>query len=364
MSKTKKIILLCVISAFLSLSFVIPASALDSSANYYYVTSPISQPQCTENSCYIEIVCQDINTWQRYGYVFLISFSNTSNRPACGITFIRNGANNCSIKFTNISDGVMQYVRITEGGGVYTSSAIAMEQSLTEPNYTNIVSAKVYGCSFVSPQSSNVNTVPFITVYGSDRKSIELLESIQSLICGLGNINANQDKNANNIINSQNSNAQQIQQNQNQNTDKITNNNDANTDKIIQNQQEIHQNEIDETNKNGNGSSSAVQNAIEDKSAGFTSSLNNFVRGMSTSDTACKISMPAISIPELQGLIPASVLSAESEVDFSQAVGLMPESIIKLVQALTTIALIIFCFKELYDTIEYGLTLGKGGGDS
>ena len=85
---------------------------------------------------------------------------------------------------------------------------------------------------------------------------------------------------------------------------------------------------------------------------------------MSTSDTACKISMPAIAVPELQGLIPASVLSAESEVDFSQAVGLMPDSILKLVQALTTIALIIFCFKELYNTIEYVLTLKKGGGDS
>lgn len=122
LSKLRKFSLLFFISIILFVSFVVPVSAVESNAEYYYVTSPISQPTCSNNFGYLEIVCQDQNTWERYGYVFLISFSNHTKNPSCGITFTHNGNTHTNIKFTNISDGVMQYVRITESGSVYTSS--------------------------------------------------------------------------------------------------------------------------------------------------------------------------------------------------------------------------------------------------
>lgn len=340
-SKLRKYALLFLISSVLVVSFVVPVSALESSADYYYVTSPISKPTCTDNFGYVEIVCQDQNTWARYGYVFLISFSNHTNSPACGITFTHNGNTNTNIKFTNISDGVMQYVRITESGSVYTSSFLMENQEQTEPNYLKVVSAKAYGCCFISPQSSNVNTIPFVTVYGSERKNIELLESIQGLMGGIGNITANQDRN----------------------TDKITSNNDSNTDKIINNQNQLKEQEKNETQNQGKDSIDDVSGVIEDKSAGFISSITGLVSSMSYNGTNCAWSFPALKLPAINGVMDEIQLSEEQPIDFEFWVNKIPEKLLLLIRSVLTIALICYCFKELYSTISYVLTLKGGGND-
>lgn len=341
LSKFRKVCLLLFISIILVFSFVVPVSALDSTSDYYYVTSPISQPTCTDNFGYVEIVCQDRITWQRYGYVFLISFSNHTNSPACGITFTHNGNTNTNIKFTNISDGVMQYVRITESGSVYTSSFLMENQEQTEPNYLKVVSAKAYGCCFISPQSSDVNTVPFVTIYGSERKNIELLESIQGLMGGIGNITTNQDKN----------------------TDKITSNNDSNTDKIINNQNQLQEQEKNETQNQGKDSIDDVSGVIEDKSSGFISSITGLVSSMSYNGTECAWTFPSLKLPAIEGVMPEYQLTEEKPIDFEFWVNKIPSNVLLLVRSILTIALIGYCFKELYSTISYVLTL-KGGGNN
>lgn len=341
LSKLRKFVLLLLISSSLVVSFVVPVSALDSSADYYYVTSPISQPTCSDNFGYIEIVCQDQTTWQRYGYVFLISFSGNTKNPTCGIKFTHVGNTHTNIRFTNISDGMMQYVRITESGGVYSSSLFVENQEAFESNYLKVVSAKAYGCCYIWPQSENANTVPFVTVYGSDRKNIELLESIQGLMGRIDNITTNQDKN----------------------TDKITSNNNSNTDKIINNQNQLQEQEKNETQNQGNNSINDVSGVIEDKSSGFISSINGLVSSMSYSGTSCSWSFPALKLPAIKGVMSEIQLTEEQPIDFEFWVNKIPSNILILIRSLLTIALIGYCFKELYSTISYVLTLKGGGND-
>lgn len=178
-----------------------------------------------------------------------------------------------------------------------------------------------------------------------------------------GDIINNQNENTDKIIGSQNQNSQAIQNNQDKNTDKITQNDDENTDKIINNQNQLQENEKNEANSSGNSASDDLSSAVPDKSAGFTSALSSFVQSMSTTDTKCEIGIPAFIIPKIDGLLPEAKLLDEQKLDFSIAISLIPEAIMKLVQALTTIALIVFSFKELYSTIEYVLTLRRGGSE-
>lgn len=162
------------------------------------------------------------------------------------------------------------------------------------------------------------------------------------------NDNSNTDK----IVNNQNSNADKIQQNQN-----------ANTDKIIENQQQIQENEKNEAETQGQGSVDDVSGVIEDKSAGFISSITNLVSSMSYDGTACAWSFPALKLPAIDGVMPEYQLTEEQSIDFEFWVNKIPSNILLLVRSLLTIALIGYCFKELYNTISYVLTL-KGGGNN
>ena len=84
---------------------------------------------------------------------------------------------------------------------------------------------------------------------------------------------------------------------------------------------------------------------------------------MSYSGTDAKLPVPAITIPAIPGVMDAIQLTDELYVDFGYWVQQLPSGVLELVQILCTIALIVYCFKELYGMIAYAMTL-KGGGSS
>lgn len=141
----------------------------------------------------------------------------------------------------------------------------------------------------------------------------------------------------------------------------IIDNQNANTDKEIQAEKDLYEQEKQE---NQEVADEALEGAdsIPNDSDGFIDALGLFVSTMSTTDTDCSLTFPAIKIPSFAGM-PAVTLSEEKEVDFEAAINLIPSDILSLVQALTTIALIVFCFKELYDTISEALTRKKANSD-
>lgn len=151
--------------------------------------------------------------------------------------------------------------------------------------------------------------------------------------------------------------------NQDKNTDKITQNNDKNTDKIIDNQNQLQENEKNEAESSGQGSVDEISGAIEDKSAGFVSAISNLVGSMNYNGTACAWSFPAIKLPAIDGVMAETQLTEEMPIDFEFWVNKIPSNILLLIRSILTIALIGYCFKELYGTISYVLTL-KGGGNN
>lgn len=139
-------------------------------------------------------------------------------------------------------------------------------------------------------------------------------------------------------------------------TNDIINNDNHNTDKIIQSQEQLQENEKNEAQGSGNSAADDVTSVMPNKSEGFMNAMQSFVGAMSTTNTDCKIKFPGIKVPALEGFFPDTELLSEQEVDISQAINLIPSAIISLIQAITTVGLIVFCFKELYDTISEALT--------
>lgn len=114
-----------------------------------------------------------------------------------------------------------------------------------------------------------------------------------------------------------------------------------------------------EAQTQGNNSTSQGMNAIEDKGAGFTNSLGSLTNSMSYNGTECAWSMPQIKLPSIPGVMDEVVLLESQPIDFSQWVAVIPSNIMLVIQSVLTLGLIVYCFKELYNTIAYVLTLRK-----
>lgn len=120
------------------------------------------------------------------------------------------------------------------------------------------------------------------------------------------------------------------------------------------------QKEHDAATDGGNKNIGQVLDVIPNESAGFMEALSEFAESFSYNGTSAVLPIPAITLPEIPGLIPSFTIMDEQEIDFGVYVQLLPETLLLLVQSLLTIALIVYCFKELYDTIAYVMTLRRG----
>lgn len=118
--------------------------------------------------------------------------------------------------------------------------------------------------------------------------------------------------------------------------------------------------EKEEANKGGNDSVDELGSVIPNDSGGFIDSLSNFVGAMAYDGTECDWKFPALYLPAIQGVMPKINLTDELEIPFEYWISKIPSGILTLVRSLLTIALIVFCFKELYNIISYVLTL-RGG---
>lgn len=155
--------------------------------------------------------------------------------------------------------------------------------------------------------------------------------------------------------------ADKINNNNNNNTNQIKANQDKNTDKVIQNQKDLQEKEKKDSEDGGNSSSKKAQDSIPQVDGGFLTAIKSLVNSMSYTGTEAKLPIPKAYIPALAGM-EETVLIPEQEYDMSQAItDYVPLTLLTLIKHLFTIALVLFCVKELYGLIQYVLTL-KGGG--
>lgn len=118
--------------------------------------------------------------------------------------------------------------------------------------------------------------------------------------------------------------------------------------------------EKDELQDAADNAIDGITGALPDLPSDVGSAFGALASALSYNGTSAKLTIPAAKIPGISGLFGGFTLMDRSEVDFSSYIGMMPGGLLLLVQNLLTVALIIFCFKEIYDTISYVLTLRKG----
>lgn len=357
MFKKKTLILLSVLLIFSVFALPVSADAYNNGGTWF-INMPISQPNCTDEFAYIEVFTHSteqgfgVDTYLIHAVKDLSATIQTSNPTLVTtvngreLTFTTGASSYYVDIFCINSVGTLWNIGTTQGNGTISTLYSAP---------ANIACVKYYGFA-VNDASTVVNNITNISaVYGNDINSIqylyEILLAIQSqsnsdVVGAINSASQNEQNNANAIQSNADKNASDIQQNQNDNTDKQ-----------IQADKDLYDKEHSEIESSGDSAVDGADN-IPDKSEGFISSLTNFVSAMSTTDTSCSITFPAITTPAIAG-IPSYTLSEEQDVDFSEAIALLPTSIMTLVQSLLTIGLIIFAFKELYDTISEALTRRK-----
>lgn len=121
--------------------------------------------------------------------------------------------------------------------------------------------------------------------------------------------------------------------------------------------------EKEEATTQGNSSISSGTSNIDDKGVSFGESLGGLVSSLSYSGTDCTWTFPQVKLPGIPGVMSETVLIQQQPINFGEWINKIPGDILLLIQSFSTCALIVYCFKELYSTISYALTLKGGGAD-
>lgn len=120
--------------------------------------------------------------------------------------------------------------------------------------------------------------------------------------------------------------------------------------------------EKNEANSSGNDGVGELTGVIPDYSTGFITGMNKLATSLSYNGTECKWTFPQLYIPAMEGVTSEIPLTdGEWEIDIGSWVQKLPPTILKIIQIVLTVALILYCVKELYDTVQYALTLKSGG---
>ena len=357
MSKAKKIVL--VLLSILTISSLVLAVPVSATTGTTY-TIAYQQPQASNFDGYIEVLMDNPKTLEQTVYTYywnIIGYSYNSgdevvfpkmnlNITATSISFeyFFNSRASTDKYFFGLAYG---FARSSDSAYFQYYKGSAENNSITGsywvPEWLRIRGVKVYGNGrLVSKPSDDLNFGSWSVVYGSDNAIYNELQSIKNIL-------ANQSSA---ITNNADKNASETQSNDNKNTQAI-----------IDNQNQIQENEKNETQSQGEGSVNDVSGAIDDKSSGFVSSIRNLVSAMSYNGTSCSWKVPPIKLPAIAGIMDEVKLTDEMPIDFEYWVNKIPANILLLVRSLLTIALIGYCFKELYNTISYVLTLKGGGND-
>lgn len=120
--------------------------------------------------------------------------------------------------------------------------------------------------------------------------------------------------------------------------------------------------EKQEAGGSGNNAVDGLTSAIPADNDGVIAAMRNLSAAMSYTGTDCKWIFPALYIPAIDGVTPRIDLTSEKDINFTEWIEAMPTDVIEVVRIIATIALILYCFKELYSLIKYILTMKGGGG--
>lgn len=104
-----------------------------------------------------------------------------------------------------------------------------------------------------------------------------------------------------------------------------------------------------------------ILDILPDSSTEIMAALRSLPDAMSYTGTEAVLQIPGIVMPAVGDLIPQTDIWSGAELDFSDYVELLPPTLLNLVRALFTIAIVLFCAFELKGIVSYCLTLKDNG---
>jgi hypothetical protein len=350
-------------------------------------TVPYSQPPASDGVFYTNFLCQR-SDGSRYVVTVCYGISAPGTVGNYGVA-----ATVTSSKFTMIcsSSGGAMRAYAYNSQGVYSFIGSKPEGGTLEYIFLDtVVGFQTYG----QPQSLIDNlgsaSVPFSVLYASDPQQI-LLDDILSTLMSIDSSNLGiygyvvriynsavsiDQKLAaiNTLITTELGTIQDYQskayivlldiQQRIKNLEGYVSSIDNTVKDILDSLNQQQQNETDQANQQGNSSIDQGNAAIPNDSAAVTDGLSSFIQGLSYNGTACSWTMPRVYIPAIAGVIGETTLISEQPIDFAAWLNALPSGIVIVMRVICSVALILFSFKELYNMIEYVLTLrGKGGSD-
>lgn len=120
------------------------------------------------------------------------------------------------------------------------------------------------------------------------------------------------------------------------------------------------ENEKQEATDEGGELADQLTGALPDQSQGFMAGIKKLADAMAYEGTDAELTFPSISLPDIPGVMKSYKLSEEMPIDFGFWVQKIPDKVLTLVQVISTLALVVFAFKELYGLISYAMTLKRG----
>lgn len=144
------------------------------------------------------------------------------------------------------------------------------------------------------------------------------------------------------------------------NSNMIADNSDTQK-QILDKLDKMQENEKQEANSQGQAGIDDISGAIPDYTEELKAAFADLAGSLQYNGTEAKIDIPEVTLPGLEGLYDGFTVMEPQTLDFEVYIDMMPSGLMLLVQSLLTIALILFCAKELYGLISYILTLRGGG---
>ena len=146
---------------------------------------------------------------------------------------------------------------------------------------------------------------------------------------------------------------------QQQTNDKL----DALPGQIGDEMQDVIDKEEEKAESEGNKFVDQILDALPDPSADVLAALKSLTDATAYTGTDAVLYIPAIVLPGVDGLFPETEIWGGTAFDFGESVAMLPPTLLTLVQALFTIAIVLYCVYEFKGIISYCLTLreSKGG---
>lgn len=235
---------------------------------------------------------------------------------------------------------------------IYPDFATPYEFTLNKPSGTYSASTRLYYTDYYPLDNTNA------TFYWHSFQLTFSISSLYRLQQETGKTNAILTR-VEKELEAQGKTLDQVLQEQQQTNEKL----DSLPGEIGDEMQGVIDSEKQEASNAGDSAAGELMDIIPNESQGFMDAIESLVSSMSYNGTEAKLPVPAIKIPAIAGVMDEIKLTDELSVDFGYWVQQMPGGALELVQILGTIALIVYCFKELYSMIAYAMTL-RGGGSS